>query len=87
MRRDSTNRCRLRVYFGPEDDGGSAVLTQAAETQNRVTVPVGEVLSLLVEATKSNRGWVRDFEDDEITLSTDLYEVLLAYEHFSRPSA
>ena len=25
--------------------------------------------------------------DDEITISTDLYEVLLAYQHFRRPSA
>ena len=25
--------------------------------------------------------------DDDITISTDLYEVLLAYQHFRRPSA
>jgi hypothetical protein len=28
-----------------------------------------------------------DFADDEITVSMDLYEVLLAYQHYRRPSA
>jgi hypothetical protein len=28
-----------------------------------------------------------DFRDDEITISSDLYEVILAYQHFRRPSA
>jgi hypothetical protein len=36
---------------------------------------------------RSQRTWLRDFADDEITISTDLYEVLLAYQHYRRPSA
>ena len=28
-----------------------------------------------------------DFTDDEITISADLYEVLLAYQYYRRPSA
>ena len=30
---------------------------------------------------------LRDFEQDEITISADLYEVLIAYRYFRRPSA
>jgi hypothetical protein len=50
-------------------------------------VSVGEVLPLLADAVGSQRTWLKDFDDDEITISTDLYEVLLAYQHYRRPSA
>ncbi|MCE9548729.1 MAG: hypothetical protein K8T25_24895 [Planctomycetia bacterium] len=56
------------------------------QTRN-VTVPLAEIFPLLADAVRSGRTWVRDFEDDDITISTDLYEVLLAYHHYRRPSA
>jgi len=46
-----------------------------------------EVMPLLADAVQSERTWLRDFEDDEATISMDLYEVLLAYQHYRRPSA
>ena len=49
--------------------------------------PLGEVLPLLLDAARSQRAWVDDFADDNISISSDLYEVLLAYQHFRRPSA
>jgi hypothetical protein len=48
---------------------------------------MGDVLPLLADAIEHRRNWLSDFEEDEITVSTDLYEVLLAYQHFRRPSA
>jgi len=45
------------------------------------------VFGWLMDAVHSGRTWLRDFEDDEVTISTDLYEVILAYQHFRRPSA
>jgi len=48
---------------------------------------VDEVLPLLADAVASQRTWLKDFKDDEITISADLYEVLLAYQYFRRPSA
>ena len=76
-------RSRLRLYVGPENDE-SAVVTSSPRT---VTVPAGEIAALLADAAQHSRAWLADFEDDEMTISTDLYEVLLAYEHFRRPSA
>jgi len=76
----------LRLYYGPNE--GAAL--GAAETQaprQTVTVPLMEVLPLLADAVQSQRTWLRDFEDDEVTVSMDLYEVLLAYRHYRRPSA
>ncbi len=77
----------LRVYYGPQTD---TVAVKAAATKHapaNVTVPLAEVLPLLADAVQSDRTWVRDFADDEITISMDLYEVLLAYQHYRRPSA
>ncbi len=77
---------RLRVYYGPE---GHKMAATADEdySQQQVTVPLGEVFPLLAEAVASERTWLADFEDDEITISTDLYELILAYQHYQRPSA
>ena len=52
-----------------------------------MTVPLSEALPLLADAFNAQRTWLGDFEDDEITVSADLYEVLLAYQFYRRPSA
>jgi hypothetical protein len=44
------------------------------------------VLTALVHALRCNRTWPTDFEDDEVQVSSDLYEVISAYNHL-RPSA
>jgi hypothetical protein len=79
-------RSQLRVYYGPQSDACAAI-SQTKESENQVTVSLGEVLPLLADAVRNERTWLRDFEDDEITISTDLYEVILAYQHYRRPSA
>jgi hypothetical protein len=53
----------------------------------QVNVSVGEVLPLLAHAVASERTWLKDFADDEISISADLYEVLMAYQYYQRPSA
>ncbi len=73
---------RLRVFYGQETDLEEAPLP----TAHRVTVPLGDVLPILADAMRARREWVNDFLDDEITIPTDLYEVLLAYEHYRRPA-
>jgi hypothetical protein len=78
---------RLRVYYGPEEGSARGAATATIPLRETVTLPLGEVLPLLMDAIKSRRQWVGDFFDDEITISSDLYEVLLAYQHFRRPSA
>jgi hypothetical protein len=74
---------RLRVYHGPDAD----TLPATIPLHDQVKLTLGEVLPLMLDAVKSRRSWVDDFADDEISISTDLYEVLLAYQHFRRPSA
>src|SRR5438105_3024585 len=77
---------QLRVYYGPEQVA-SEESTTTIPLRDTVSLPLGEVLPLLMDAVKNRRQWVGDFFDDEIMISSDLYEVLLAYQHFRRPSA
>ena len=76
----------LRVYHGPQDDV-CASLPTAVSVKRCVTLPAGDVLPLLADAVSDHRTWLRDFGNDEVTISTDLYDVLLAYQHYRRPSA
>ncbi len=77
----------LRVYYGPQEETATLSTTPDQAAKDSVTVPLMDVLPLLSDAVKSERTWLRDFADDEVTISIDLYEVLLAYQHYRRPSA
>ena len=77
---------RLRVYYGPRSESRVNTVT-ARDRQETVAVPLGEILPMLVDAVQSNRTWLADFTDDDVTISSDLYEVILAYQHYRRPSA
>ena len=78
---------RLRVYYGPQDELLTKAKTPAQNQRQTVSVDLETVLPLLADAMLSQRAWVKDFADDQVAISTDLYEVLLAYQHFRRPSA
>ena len=75
----------LRVYYGPQDESTNVSVVESKH--ETVTVPLTEIMPLLADAVQSQRTWLRDFADDEVTISMDLYEVLLAYQHYRRPSA
>lgn len=79
-------RSHLRVYYGPPGEV-CATVAESKQTKDTVTVPLSEVLPLLADAVRNQRTWLGDFDDDPITISTDLYEVILAYQHYRRPSA
>ncbi len=78
--------CRLRVYFGPEETTEQPSSSER-HPLHRVSVSLGDILATLVEASNDGRRWLDDFQDDEVTISTDLYEVILASQHYRRPSA
>lgn len=57
------------------------------EVRRTVTLALSEVVPALADALASRRAWIHDFDEDQITLSADFYEVLLAYQRLRRPSA
>ena len=71
-------RPRLRLYTGPGD------VSTLPEPQ--MTIRLGDITRILRDAVRTDRTWLRDFENDEVQISTDLYEVLSTYSHL-RPSA
>ena len=77
---------RLRVYYGPESDTAVAGL-EPIPAKETITLPLEEIFPLLAEAVQGQRTWLEDFEGDQITVSTDLYEMILAYQHYRRPTA
>ena len=79
-------RSQLKVYHGPGDEVVPTI-SDKTEVRNQVTLPVEAILPLLADAVRDERTWLQDFEGDDLTISTDLYEVLLAYQHYRRPSA
>ncbi len=77
-------RCQLRIFHAEED---FAPAVDSGTKPATVTVEMREVLPLLADAVNNNRTWLQDFENDDITISADLYEVILAYQHCRRPVA
>ncbi len=71
-------RPRLRIFRGEDD-------IQTID-EPPVTVSLRDITQVLRDAIDAERTWVRDFEDDEVQISADLYDVLSAYWHL-RPSA
>ena len=78
----------LRIYYGPEQSVTAPATATSSQQMDRVTVQLSDIFPLLADAVRDERTWLRDFAEDEITISSDLYEVLLAYQHYCRrPSA
>ena len=70
----------LRVYpNSPEAD-------EPEFDQATVHIRLGDLLPLIALAQRRNYLWLQDFLDDEVAVTSDLYEVLRAFK-YRRPSA
>jgi hypothetical protein len=70
----------LRVFPLSTEEAG------AGGQQPTVRVSLGDLLPLVALAHRHNYLWLKDFLDDEVTITADLYEVLCAF-RCNRPSA
>ena len=71
---------RLRVFPRPEEE------SRPSPSAASVPVRLADLYPLLAQAYRDNYVWLRDFEDDEILVSSDLFEVVRAFSD-CRPSA
>jgi hypothetical protein len=71
---------QLRVYATPDEE------VESEGQPATVRVSLGELLPLLAIAQKRNYAWLRDFLDDEVVITPDLYEILRSFRVY-RPSA
>jgi hypothetical protein len=69
-------RHRLKLYTG------EGATTAVAEPE--ISLSLGEISEILVDAVRTRRAWLDDFSEDRIQVSADLYEVLSAYWNMRR---
>jgi len=74
------DRRHLRIFPSREPDPAA----DSPPAANRITLR--ELLPLVAMAQRMNLIWLRDFLDDEVMVTNDLYEVLNAFKS-CRPSA
>jgi hypothetical protein len=64
---------QLRLYHAPLD-------SDSDEAQDpSVRIRLSDLLPLLAVAKKNNYLWLQDFLNDEVTVTSDLYDVLRAF--------
>lgn len=71
----------LRVYPAWDEETSCPAPTAAT-----VRVSLADLLPLVALAQRNNYQWLRDFLDDEVHITSDLYEVMSAFRCY-RPSA
>lgn len=79
----------LRLYVGPDQESQvlptgkqTSVSTSGLQLQNRVKL--GQMLEVLRHAVAHDRTWLKDFMNEEIAVSEDLYDVLTTYEQLAK---
>ena len=75
---------RLKIYFGPDEPQRGEVDTPQAPGSTGVRVKLTDVIGPLSDAIDHDRTWLRDFRDDQLTISKDLFDVLNAYRRIRR---
>ena len=63
---------RLKLYDPPHEDSGEV-------PDPDVRVRLGDLLPLVALAQRMNFIWLKDFLDDEVAVSEDLYEVMQTF--------
>jgi hypothetical protein len=71
---------QLRLYSSPEEPRDWDLQAPT------VRVQLGDLLPLVALAQRHNYLWLRDFLEDEVRISADLFDVLQAFS-WQRPSA
>ena len=70
----------LRVFPAPDD------VEDSAFSEPSVRIRLGDLLPLVSLAERLHFIWLKDFLDDEVSISADLHDVLQAFRS-CRPSA
>ncbi len=71
---------RLRVFPRPDDEAPASAHGPA------IPIRLADLYPLLAQAYRDHYVWLRDFEEDELLVSPDLFEVVRAFAG-CRPSA
>jgi hypothetical protein len=70
----------LRVFPAPDD------VELCDDTEPSIRIRLGDLIPLVAMAQRQHFIWLQDFLDDEVSISNDLHDVLLAFRS-CKPSA
>jgi hypothetical protein len=70
---------RLKLYTPPEEE-------REESPPPDIRIRLGDLLPLVAVAQRMNFIWLKDFLDDEVAVSTDLYEVMQTL-HATKPTS
>jgi hypothetical protein len=73
---------QLRVFPAPEEFEDY----ETFDANPPIRIRLGDLLPLMAMAQKQHYIWLQDFIDDEVSISSDLHDVLMAFRS-CRPSA
>lgn len=76
----------LRLFRAPELDERPDSSEWFDQPEPKVRVRLGDLLPLVAMAQKMNFIWLKDFLDDEVSITDDLHLVLQSFRS-SRPTA
>ena len=71
---------RLKLYTPPAEEAVNA-------PDPDVRVRLGDLVPLVVAAQRMNFIWLKDFLDDEIAVTNDLYEVMQNFRGNGKPTS
>ncbi|WP_145351728.1 hypothetical protein [Roseimaritima multifibrata] len=60
---------------------------KSRRTEPEINLTVAQIVPLLVDAYQTDRVWLNDFGDEPVRVTSDLYEILLAYQQMRRSDA
>ena len=52
-----------------------------AASPKQMSIPLGQLVKLLLRAEENDHTWLRDFADDIVMIDADLHEVLIAFQN------
>lgn len=78
--KDWRMRPKLRLFIGADEQ------QHGTTAEPEVSIRLEELTRILADAIIWDRTWIHDFADEEIRVSSDLYEILSVYSQL-RPTA
>ncbi len=78
--KDWRMRPKLRLFIGADEQ------QYGTTAEPEVSIRLEELTRILADAIIWDRTWIHDFADEEIRVSSDLYEILSVYSQL-RPTA
>lgn len=72
----------LRVYYGPDDERGLPL--SEVKASGKVDIRLKTLFDTMTDATIQGLAWTEDFQDETVSIPTDLYEVMTAYRQMKK---